>query len=423
MLKRSFLMIVSAVLPAVMFAQIPGYRATYLVDGNEEKEQYRSHVSLESLEAGGSAVYATNGVKLVLTRVRINKTSGSIPDADRRETGKNSVILADGGSKVTMEVCEVNSHAQSSDGVTATGEGTKLTLLDGSISTSRVGGAAVNATNKSKIIVQKTNINTYSNQSPAFYASKDGTIEVTEARGTTTGQAASAFYSSGGTIKAENCELSSSKWTIGSLDEGRMELTGNKIKAGSVCGFLIYGADGKQREKRSAGTLVLDKNEITVTEGPLLFITNASGTISLSSNKISCKNDEVISVKADEWGPKGNNQGEATIILEKQTLNGDIYVDGISSLALTLKKSANFNGSITGDATDRRNVKVFINKGAKWNLKGDCYISSISFEQTLEKGLKQLKGKHVIYYDPEVATELGGKEYKTGGGVLRPMKK
>ena len=248
-------------------------------------------------------------------------------------------------------------------------------------------------------------------------------MEITEARGDNTGQAASTFYSSGGTIKAEKCEMSSAKWTIGSLDEGLLELTGNKLKAGGVCGFLVYGADGKQREQRSAGTLVLNKNEITVTEGPLIFITNAGGTISLSRNKIICKNDEIISIKADEWGPKGNNQGDATINLEAQTLNGDIYVDSISSLELTLAKGGKLNGSITGDATDRRNVKVFLKKGAKWNLKGECYISSISFEQPLEKGLKQLKGKHVLYYDPEVDTELGGKEYKTGGGVLCPMKK
>ena len=64
MFKRSFFVIVSAALSAVVFAQIPGYRATYFVDGNEEKDQYRSHVSLESLEAGSSAVYATNGVHL-----------------------------------------------------------------------------------------------------------------------------------------------------------------------------------------------------------------------------------------------------------------------------------------------------------------------------------------------------------------------
>lgn len=422
MFKRSFLIIVSAVMPAVMFAQVSGYRATYFVDGNEEKDQYRSHVSLESYESGSSAVYATNGVHLVLTRMRLNKTSGTVNDADRRETGKNSVVLADGGSNVIMEFCEVNSHAQAADGVSASGEGTKVTLQEGSISTSRVGAAAVNATNKSKVIVQKTTVNTYSNQSPAFYACKDGTMEIAEAKGDNTGQAASSFYVSTGSIKAEKCELSSAKWTIGSLDEGLLELTGNKLKAGGVCGFLVYGADGKQREWRSTGTLVLDKNEITVTEGPLIFVTNAGGTIFLSRNKIICKNDEIISIKADEWGPKGYNQGDATIDLEKQTLNGDIYVDSISSLTLTLKNSAKLNGSITGGATDRRAVKVFMKKGAKWNLKGECYISSISFEQPLEKGLKQLKGKHIIYYDPAANADLGGKEYKTGGGVLRPMK-
>ena len=200
MFKRSFLIIVSAVMPAVMFAQIPGYRATYFVDGNEEKDQYRSHVSLESYESGSSAVYATNGVHLVLTRMRLNKTSGTVNDADRRETGKNSVVLADGGSNVIMEFCEVNSHAQAADGVSASGEGTKVTLQEGSISTSRVGAAAVNATNKSKVIVQKTTVNTYSNQSPAFYACKDGTMEITEAKGDNTGQAASSFYVSSGSI-------------------------------------------------------------------------------------------------------------------------------------------------------------------------------------------------------------------------------
>ena len=44
--------------------------------------------------------------------------------------------------------------------------------------------------------------------------------------------------------------------------------------------------------------------------------------------------------------------------------------------------------------------------------------------QPLEKGLKQLKGKHTIYYDPSdpANAQLEGKEYKTGGGKLCPLK-
>ena len=415
-------MIVSAVMPAVMFAQVSGYRATYFVDGNEEKDQYRSHVSLESFESGSSAVYATNGVHLVLTRMRLNKTSGSISDTDRRETGKNSVVLADGGSNVIMEFCEVNSHTQG-DGVSASGEGTKVSIQEGSVTTSRVGAAAVNATNKSTIIVYKTNINTYSNQSPAFYASKDGKVEITEVMGENSGQASPSFYASGGAIKAEKCKMSSTKWTIGSVDGGMLELTGNELKSGSVSGFLVYGADGKDRDSRSSGKLILRKNKINVSDGPLIFVTNADAEISLSGNKITYRNDEIITVKADEWGTKNHNQGNAVINIENQTLSGDIYVDSISGLTLTLAKGGNLNGKVTGDATPRRDIKVFMKKGSKWSLKGDCYISSISFEQPLEKGLKQLKGKHVIYYDSAVNADLGGKEYKTGGGVLRPIKK
>ena len=217
--------------------------------------------------------------------------------------------------------------------------------------------------------------------------------------------------------------MSAGKWTIGSVDNGLIELNDNELKAGSVCGFLVYGADGKDRERRSSGKLILKNNNITVTEGPLLFVTNAMGEISLSGNKISCRNDEIICIKADEWGVKGSNQGQGTIDVEKQTLKGDIYVDSISTLKLVLNKGAKLNGSITGMPSDRREVRVTMGKGSVWTVKGDVYLTDIMFEQPIEKGLKQIKGKHVIYYDPDLSTGLGGKEYKTGGGVLKPMKR
>ena len=45
-------------------------------------------------------------------------------------------------------------------------------------------------------------------------------------------------------------------------------------------------------------------------------------------------------------------------------------------------------------------------------------------EQPVEKAVKSLKGKHTIYYDPSdpANAPLGGKEYKTGGGRLCPLK-
>ena len=401
-----------------------GYRATFLVDGTvEKKDVYRSHTSLESFESGASVVYATSGADLTLTRMRLNKTSGSSIETDRRETGRNSVVLADGGSRLVLEYCDVNSHTAQADGLSASGEGTVVTVVEGNFNITRATSAAINATNSSKITVQKPNVYTYSNQSPSFYACRDGKLEVSEAKGDNTGLASPLFFAASGDIRGEKCRMTTAKWSIGCVDSGALELIGNDLKSGGLCGFMIYGADSKA--PRSTGSLILTGNRLTVSEGPLLFITNADGVITLSGNKITCKNDEMISVKADEWGTKGSNQGYAVITMEKQTLNGDVYVDSVSSLKLNLKKGARLNGRITGDDSPQRDVHLSLNKGAKWNFKGDCYITSIGFEVPLEKGLKQLKGKHVLYYDPDNAanSHLGGKEYKTGGGVLRPVQK
>jgi hypothetical protein len=170
--------------------------------------------------------------------------------------------------------------------------------------------------------------------------------------------------------------------------------------------------------------LVLVKNKISVSEGPLILVTNSDAEITLSKNSISCKDDVIIAVKADEWGTKGKNMGDAKIDLNRQTISGDIYVDSISSLDLNLNKGGRLNGSVTGNPCDGRTVNVFLAKGGSWNVKGDVYVNRVTFELPLKKGLKQIKGKHVIYYDADDPhnAPLEGKEHKTAGGVLRPFK-
>lgn len=423
MFKRSLLLVLLFCLHGAIIGQITDYKATYYVDGNVEKDQYRSHISLESLSPGASTVYATNGVHLVLTRMRLNKTSGSLTDPDRRETGRNSVLLADAGSTVTVEYCEVNAHTQNSDGISACGDGTKIKVVEGTVNVSRAGSAGMNAAGNGLIIAQKTTVNTYASKDPSFYTCKDGRIEVHEASGESTGQASPLFYASTGTITADKCRMTAANWTIGSIDKGTLELSENELKAGSVCGFLVYSVDEKRAEG-IGGRLILTKNKLSVSEGPLILVTNTASHITLSKNTISYKGDEVISIKADDWGTKGSNWGEATVVLDNQVLAGDIYVDSTSTLYLYLEKGGKLKGNITGPNVPGRKAKVYLKKGGEWTVKGDCYITALSCEQPLEKALKKIKGKHVIYYDPSAPENagLGGKEHKTAGGVLRPNK-
>lgn len=397
------------------------FDASWYVDGEKEKYENRSHTSLESMNQGASVVYATNGVNLILTKLRMNKTSGSTLDEDRRETGRNSALLADGGSKVLLELCEVTSHSTMADGVTASGEGTKVIVQEGSITSNRAGSAAVNAIHGAEIIVQKADVNTSGNQSPVFLAYKGGTVDVTEAYGQSAGQASPLFHSDG-MINATKCRLTSSKWTIGSIEDGQLQMNRNELKAGGICGFLLYST---KDIKEVNSFLNLMDNTISVSEGPVFFVTNnEQARISVKGNKISCKSGDLMWVRGDDWGVKGSNGGNATLSVDKQSLSGDILVDSISSLKLNLNKGAKYTGLINKKENRCAQVRVKVSAGSSWTSKGESYLTSIEFDQPLTKGLKQLKGNHTIYYDPSdpANAPLEGKEYKTGGGMLRPLK-
>jgi len=406
-------------LPMAVLAQETKYRATYYVDGAVIKNENRSNVSLENVEMNSSVVYATNGVELLLTRLRLNKTAGATIDENHRINGHNSALLVDGGSKVTLEFSTVNGHVSGADAITATGQGTTLDIVEGSVTVSRSEAAGVNAADGGKIRLDKTIFYTYSSQDPAMLASPGGVIEANGIQGQSSGQASPMCFSRGD-LTASGCKLMSQKWSICSVDGGKLTLTDNSLSAGGVCGFLIYGPVDRSEN----GDLTLTKNSITVNDGPLFFVTNTSAAITVEGNKITSKSKDLMIVRSDDWGVKGSNGGDAKLTINKQALKGNITVDSISSLQLKINKGGKLKGHIN-DAENRcAKVKVELAAGASWQTKGENYITSIKFDQPVEKGVKQLKGKHVIYYDPADPDNkaLNGKEYKTRGGVLRPLK-
>ena len=419
MYKRFIIISLLLLVLADAYAQ-EQFTATWYVDGAKEKFENRSHTTLEALEQGSSVIYATNGVDLILTKLRMNKTSGTVVDDDRRSTGRNSVLLADGGSKVLLEICDVTSHTTQADGISSSGEGTRVIVQEGTITINRMGSAAVNAIHGGEVVVQETEVNTAGNQSPAFYTLNGGSVDVTGAFGLTAGQASPLFHSDG-KIVATKCRMNAARWTIGNVEDGQLVMVKNDVKSGGISGFLLYST----KDAAVESMLSLADNKISVGEGPVFLVTNNNNAhISVKGNSISSKSDMLMEVRADDWGTKGANGGHAHLWVDKQSLSGKILVDSISSLEVGLRKGAKLNGQINEKENRCAQVSVRIGTGSSWTSKGESYLTSITFEQPLAKGLKQLKGKHTIYYDPQdpANAPLEGKEHKTGGGVLRPLK-
>lgn len=89
------------------------------------------------------------------------------------------------------------------------------------------------------------------------------------------------------------------------------------------------------------------------------------------------------------WGTAGSNGAQVELTAQAQTLEGNIFVDTISTLNLTLEDGTEFTGTVnildnaqSGAAVDN-NAVVTISEGCTWALTGDCTITSLTNNGTL----------------------------------------
>lgn len=85
------------------------------------------------------------------------------------------------------------------------------------------------------------------------------------------------------------------------------------------------------------------------------------------------------------WGTAGANGAQVTFSASDQTLDGDIVVDTISTLDMTLSDNSTFNiiDNADGGTAVSDNAVVTIDSGSTWNLTGNCTISSLTNNGTI----------------------------------------
>ena len=89
------------------------------------------------------------------------------------------------------------------------------------------------------------------------------------------------------------------------------------------------------------------------------------------------------------WGTAGSNGAQVDFTADAQTLEGDILVDSISTLNLTLTNGSTFTGTISilenaeGGAAVSDNAAVTIGAGCTWTITGDCTVTSLTNNGTV----------------------------------------
>ena len=82
------------------------------------------------------------------------------------------------------------------------------------------------------------------------------------------------------------------------------------------------------------------------------------------------------------WGKSGSNGGHVTMTATDQKIDGNMLIDAVSSLDLTLAGSSAFTGAINPDGATGE-VSVTVAKGATWTLTADSYVDSLENAGTI----------------------------------------
>jgi hypothetical protein len=391
---------------------------TLTVTGGTES---RTAVSITASAADTSGVLVTGGGTISLGDVSVSTTGSSSSTDESSFYGLAAGVLATGGSTITMDggsivtsgsgangafasetgstvvLCRVSVEATGAvgHGIMAAGGGA-VSALDLTVATTGTNGAAI-ATDRGggTMVVQGGTYTTAGADSPVIYST--GTVSVDGIAGTATG-AEGAVIEGSNSITVTNSTLS------GAVKSGVMLLqTMSGDSSGSDSHFSMSG-----------GTLA---NEA----GPLLFVTNTTGTVTLTGVAATAGSGVLLRSAADRWGTSGSNGGNATVLAVRQALSGDVVVDALSSGVLDLSDGSSLTGAVDSDHTGR-SVTVRLDASSTWTVTADSYVTTL--EGAVTDGtdvVNVVGGGHTVHYDSASSPALGGRTYAlAGGGTLTP---
>ena len=83
-----------------------------------------------------------------------------------------------------------------------------------------------------------------------------------------------------------------------------------------------------------------------------------------------------MKISSAKWGTSGKNGGEVVLNAKNQKIQGDILVDNISTLNLSLKNGSSYTGAINNGNTAKL-IDIKLDRNSSITLTGDSYITSL----------------------------------------------
>lgn len=386
--------------------------------GSGEVDQGTSANTIDKDGEVSSTIYTSDGddenalrvtgATTTLNGVTVNKSGGASSNPSNGDFyGTNAALLATDGATVTIQDATITSNAQGGNGVFSYGKGTTVNLSDSTITTQKDNSGGIQTTGGGTTNATNLTVETNGNSSAAIRSDRGGgTVNVEKGTYTSKGYNSPAVYSTADiTVKnaaltAENSEAlvveGKNSITLENCDvSGSMSDSKGTSSSENVHNVMIYQSMSGDAETGTAN-FSMTGGKLTSSNGDQFYVTNTDCNITLSGVTLvnKDKDGKLLRVTGNSashgWGTAGKNGAQVTFTADAQTMEGDMEVDSISTLDLTLKNNSTFTGTIQivdnadGGTAVENNAVVTIEKGSKWVLTGDCTITSLTNNGTID---------------------------------------
>jgi len=365
-----------------------------------------------------SAILVGGGSSLTLFNPTV-KTSGESSSTENSSFyGLNAAVLATRSSQIMIYGGTVTTSGRGANGLFATGAGASVSMTGGSIKATGGGGHGVMASAGGALALTNVNIVTTSERAaPVATDRGSGTIVVSGGKMTSAGRGSPGIYSTG-KITVFNAEFISTG-AEAAVIEGRNSITlaDCTLTGAARCGVMVYQSFSGDAEGRE-GTFTMTGGSLTATSGPLFFITNTKGVITLKRVKASATSGILVKAGVDRWGRTGSNGGKAVFTADEETLAGDLVAEASCSIHATLQNGTTLTGAI-------KDAALTIDATSKWKVTADSTLTSLTNTSEISGlSVSNIVGNgHSVRYDAGLAANkwLEGKTYTlSGGGQLLP---
>lgn len=348
-----------------------------------------------------------DGATVTLSGITVDKSAGASSNTESGDFyGMNAALLATNGATVTIENATINSSAQNGNGVFSYGSGTTVNISDSTITTTADNSGGIQTTGGATTNASNLTVETSGNSSAAIRSDRGGgTVNVDGGTYTSNGYNSPAIYSTAAiTVKnalltANNSEAlvieGNNSITLSNCDvTGNMSDTKGTSSDENVHNVMIYQSMSGDAEVGTS-SFSMTSGSLTAKNGDMFYITNTDCSIYLSGVAITNEDNDanLMTISGNSashgWGTAGANGAQVTFTAEDQSLEGNIVVDSISTLDMTLTGNSTFTGTINivdneeGGTAVANNAVITVGSNCVWTLTGNCTITSLTNNGTI----------------------------------------